>query len=851
MKRLPDLLKHGWKRTGRALFGRRAEVGEVFAKFRDVLESNNRALELMTDMGEKLGGDYLFDSVYIMNAYGELRSRIAASIESFNLLTGARYDIAAAFRRVDSMIVKGVGGEPPGFSEEAGRVILLDDITVVMAREVGGKNYNLSRMRKDLGLPVPEGFAVSAHAYDEFIAHNGIDKMVDAVRAGQGGEEEIKEIRDHILSGSFPEPLEGAITSALRGLRGRRKEEGFLAVRSSAEEEDGEHSFAGQFETVLNVPIEIGAVKEAYRKVAASLFSASSVAYQRSLGYRIGSIRMAVGCVAMVDTEASGVVFTADPVSGKETLAIHAAWGLGTLVVGGGVESDLYVMEKGPGAAPELMRTGSKESMTVRSETGGIKEVETPCEMRRRACLSAVQAQELAEMALRIEGYFGGPQDIEWALGKDGVFSILQSRPLKIQARRRAAERAGMPSDHPVLMRDRGHVVQRGVVSGKVHVLKSPDEIDGLPRGAVLVAKNDSPQFVSAMPRLAAIITDTGSPASHMASICREFRIPSVVNTRTATQALRQGQEITLVADDEDRFTVYDGLVEGIGGQADDARTGIEELLEFRRKKYLMRFIAPLHLINPLTDDFTPERCGTIHDILRFMHEKAVQELICASVRASSKGTLKKLVLPVPAGIHVIDIGGGLSPEDSGSVTLQQVACEPLRAVAEGMAHPGLWQSEAVALGAKDFLTSMMRMEDITADGGSSASRNVAVISKEYLNLTVRFGYHFCLLDCYCSKRAANNHVYFRFAGGATDITKRSRRIQLIAEIMKENGFISVSKGDLITARLSGLEREDILSILDLTGRLIAFTRQLDAVLNDDRDIEKYKKEFAGIATGG
>jgi len=144
----------------------------------------------------------------------------------------------------------------------------------------------------------------------------------------------------------------------------------------------------------------------------------------------------------------------------------------------------------------------------------------------------------------------------------------------------------------------------------------------------------------------------------------------------------------------------------------------------------------------------------------------------------------------------------------------------------------------------------MMRMEDITTDGGSSASRNVAVISGEYLNLTVRFGYHFCMLDCYCSERAANNHVYFRFAGGATDITKRSRRIQLIAEIMKEHGFISVSKGDLITARLSGLEKGEVLRILDMTGRLIAYTRQLDAVLNADGDIERYRKEFSEIVTG-
>ena len=148
MKTLPNLLRRGLERAGRALFGRRVEVRDVFAKFRDVLESNNRALEIMTDMGEKLGGDYLFDTVYIRKAYADLHAALAASIRAFGLLTRDRYDLAAAFRRVDSMIAKGMGEEPPGSSAATGAAILFEDITVEMAREVGGKNYNLSRMQR-------------------------------------------------------------------------------------------------------------------------------------------------------------------------------------------------------------------------------------------------------------------------------------------------------------------------------------------------------------------------------------------------------------------------------------------------------------------------------------------------------------------------------------------------------------------------------------------------------------------------------------------------------------------------------------------------------------------------------
>jgi pyruvate,water dikinase len=143
-----------------------------------------------------------------------------------------------------------------------------------------------------------------------------------------------------------------------------------------------------------------------------------------------------------------------------------------------------------------------------------------------------------------------------------------------------------------------------------------------------------------------------------------------------------------------------------------------------------------------------------------------------------------------------------------------------------------------------DFLSSMMRMPDITADRSEYVGYNVAVVSKEYMNLSLRFGYHFNMLDCYCSETARYNHIYFRFVGGATDISKRSRRIQLIAAVLQEYGFNIKIKGDLIIARLANIRRNEMEIILDQAGRLIAFTRQLDAVLHDDDAVERYRKRF-------
>ena len=167
--------------------------------------------------------------------------------------------------------------------------------------------------------------------------------------------------------------------------------------------------------------------------------------------------------------------------------------------------------------------------------------------------------------------------------------------------------------------------------------------------------------FVRSMPSLAAIITETGSQTSHMAALCRELRVPAVVNVPGVTRSSQQGQEVTLVVGDE-RSVLYQGIVPELLASAGKDQPRMEELYEFRRKRYILRYLSPLHLIDPLMDEFSPERCRTMHDILRFMHEKAVAELIESGEerRLPHARAVVPLDLPVPAGIVVMDMGGGL-----------------------------------------------------------------------------------------------------------------------------------------------------------------------------------------------
>ena len=830
------------------------EFRAVFDRFKKVLDCNNRALETITDMGEKLGGDYLFDINYVRKAYGELRNELECSIRNFDELTRSRYvRLHDVFGRIDSLIQQMISGAQPVSQEP---VLFFEDIPWGMMREVGGKNAHLSEVKNRLSLPVPDAFVLTTAAFDEFMSFNRLEDHVARIaREPLPPVMAFQELQEIIVHGSIPPPLGRAIQRAIQKIKSRNGN-CFLAVRSSAEEEDGGRSFAGQFKTVLNVPLDIEAVERSYREVIASLFSEQALAYERQMGYDPARLKMAAGCMVMVDAVSSGVMYSTAPDGEKDALIISAAWGLGESVVEGRTDADLYSVRKRQ--PHDLLRSviGKKSLMIAGLDRGGVTEVATPDDLRGNPCLTAGQAAELASLAMKIERYFGSPRDIEWAIGKDGTIFILQARPLNL-ALMDQDEVPAEPSipesgtGHPVLIKNHGSVVQKGTGAGKAFLMRTKDDLSDFPRGAVLVAKHDSSLYVRVMPFAAAIITETGTQTSHMAALCRELKIPAIVNVAGITEILKPGQDITVVAGDDGTSTLYKGIIRDLVAPAGQGKAGMEDVYEYRRRRYILRYISPLNLVDPLMEEFTPEGCRTLHDILRFMHEKSVAELVDSAregnVKFRKQGALIPLELPVPAGIVVMDMGGGLDiVRDGRRATFEHIASVPFSAIIRGMLHPGAWHSEPVALKAHDFLSSMMRMPDI--DSGNPAGYNMAVISREYVNLSIRFGYHFNMIDCYCGENAKNNHIYFRFVGGATDMVKRSRRLELIARILREHGFNIRIKGDLLIARLAGLDQDEMEKVLDQAGRLISYSRQLDAVLHDDAAIDRYVKNFlAGV----
>ncbi|HDK17650.1 MAG TPA: hypothetical protein ENG75_06885, partial [Nitrospirae bacterium] len=794
---------------------RKLPFREVFSRFRQVLDSNNLALQIMADMGDKMGGDYIFDINYIKSAYAKFADAVFKSIYNLNALAQNRYlYLHGTYEKINSQINRILQGKP--VAEALEPVLFYKDISWEFADAVGGKNSAIATMYNNLKINVPEGFAITTGAFKRFVEYNGIEEKIEDLKQkykkasqrsrkddimttatfAEAGEHEtakeivsgvdymnesfLQDIRELFLKGDIPADISEIIEATLETMKINHEGPLFLAVRSSAEEEDTEFSFAGQFETELNVPAERKPVEEAYRKVLASLYSRKAMAYKEHIMPEDNLINMSVGCMKMVNASASGVMNTIDPTNlNNDVIIINANWGLGKTVVDGSVDADHFIISKDETYRVIDSRTGKKNVMISADPKGGVSEMVISPEEGEKQCLNEEQLKKLAHYAVTIEHYFKKPQDIEWAIDRKGDIFIVQSRPLRVSSKIRAGSRniSCKLDKYDVIMEGKGVIAQRGIGSGKVFVLKSLDDLKDFVAGSILVARHDSSHFIRVMPKASAIITDMGTPTSHMANIAREFQVPTIVNTGDGTTVLNHGEEITVDADDN---RIYKGIIQELMKYRISSDIDLKGSKEFRLLKKMLRYITPLNLIDPLLENFTPEGCKTFHDIIRFIHEKAIAELV--NVKRYEGNMLKdnvaiKLDVSIPTGIFIIDIGGGLDLVSGSSMaSFDEITSIPFKSIMSGMMHPGVWHSDSVSMRVNDFMSSMMKMPDISSM--RYLGDNIAVISREYVNMSLRFGYHFNMLDCYCSENVRDNHIYFRFVGGATDISKRSRRAE-------------------------------------------------------------------------
>lgn len=824
----------------------------LFKKFKSILERNNTILELIGDMGDKLGGDYIFDRQYILDSCEKLGDQVFKLVSDLSFLS-QRKNVAlfSAFERLQHQIQEELAGRRA--LSRTDHILPLAELTHDLADEGGNKMANVGDIRNILDIAVPEGFVITAGAYFESMERAGLRKQAAQTTRrlcdakGLGLEEESRRLCDAILNMPLPKGLAKAVAQAA----GQLSKEGrvLLAVRSSAWGEDGESSFAGMYTSVLGVvPKDI---LPAYRRVLASLFCEQALRYRLQRGQCDEEPAMAVGVMRMVDATVSGGLYTYAPLQDQDqVMVVSAAWGLGKPIVDGTAETDTYLLQRQPPHELSSADIAVKSTRLVLDPAGGTRVEDVPEALRETPCLSGDQLARLAKTAMSLERFFKRPLDVEWAVTTQGDLVVLQARPLSIRPRACAFpdDVAEAAKDVPVIFSGKGMSAMGGVSSGPVHLVTEGEDLSGFPYGAILVARHSSPRFAKVMPKCRGIITDVGSATGHMATLARELRVPTLVGTGSATRILREGQEITL---DADHIVVYEGVVEALCRLELVREDVFEESWEYRTLKRVLRHISPLTLLDPQSDTFRPEACKSLHDIARFVHQRAVDKLISLSethqdIRRSAP---RKLVTRLPLGLTIIDVEDGLAPVDDDAVTETNIRCRPLKALMEGMNAPGMWETNPVQVDMGSFMSSVTKTFSADQSHPSKMGRNLAVVSREYLNLHLRLGYHFTVVDAFLGGAVNDNVIFFRFMGGVTDFTRRSRRAGFVAAVLEHFDFKVEVKGDMVTGRIKKHPTRAMLDKMFLLGGLIGYTRQLDAVLDSaaagQRHLETFLKRIA------
>ncbi|MEE4112972.1 MAG: PEP/pyruvate-binding domain-containing protein [Desulfobacteraceae bacterium] len=833
-----------------------AAFQDKYTNFQTLLASNTELLTIIADIERKLDGQTVFGPSYIEAL--SMRSLFHASrmVRCLENMSGRPYAVLEKqLAKISRQITADTGERPSAAPDNQPLVLPYEAVRRGSAGLVGAKNANIGELMNALKIPTPRGFAITTAAFRHFIQANDLAASILRMKrkADLIETETIMEVSEaiqaQISAAEVPDDLGRMIRKAHEQLVqavGADPATVKVSLRSSALGEDSTLSFAGQYLTVLNVPAE--RILFEYRRIIASLFSAHAIAYRLHMGMTFEDVVMAVACQEMIDAVSSGVMVTQNPVNPLEDrIIVDAVWGLGPYAVDGTVPPDTYILSKEP--LPQLLSVVAvpKYRQLVAGADGDLKDSPVPDNCRYRPCLTDDQIRRLADYGMRLESYFGEPLDIEWSLDCQGRLVVLQARPLRVHT-----TGAGPPAhaDGPVpghtVMAEGGDIACPGIGHGPVFHVRSEADVAAFPDGAVLVSAQSSSQLVMAMAKASAILTASGNITGHMASLTREYMIPTLLNLDHITSILSPGAEVTV---DAFNGRVYAGCVRELIDREYKTTGVMVDTPVYSDLRRRADAIVPLNLKDPKSPGFAPAHCNTIHDIMRFVHEKAYEEIFQLGDLVSDKGRLSaRMDAQLPLDLYVIDLGGGLSVDSTRQhrITADQVTSVPFAALLKGMLNDDLKSREPRPVHLGGFLSVMVRqmVEPPNRATERFGDRSYAIISDRYMNFSSRVGYHYSVLDSYCGKTDAKNYINFQFKGGAADDVRRSRRARVIETVLIDLGFLVNTVTDRVTARIAKQGASVLAEKLDRLGRLLIFTRQMDMLMHSDGLVDEMARCF-------
>ncbi|MDY0039149.1 MAG: PEP/pyruvate-binding domain-containing protein [Desulforhabdus sp.] len=830
------------------IFSRAFSPGTLIRKkyqaFKSLLELDDLSHRLMARLEQIHYEGKAVDSCVVRKTYEDLAHAISGMIEQLRTMAPSRYEkLSEVFHRIDADIRTALLREKIDRAEP--HLLMLDQIPGDSELVVGGKAANLAAISRDLQLPIPAGFVITAGAFRHFMEFNQLEAKVEEVLAELDIDSTVsmglacEDLQAMIEESRLPDDLEHAIVDFHGRLTKDRDRTVAVSKRSSAVAEDSTYSFAGQYRSVLNVNREN--LAKAYKLVIAGKYSAKAISYRVRSGLADHETPMAVLVVEMVEAKASGILYTRKLFAAStSSMTLYSVRGLAEPLVRGTLAPDVIELSREPRPTIVRKQLGSAKSKAVAAPGGGIELVDLQPDEAAVLFPDDDLALQLAEWGLKLEAHFGVPQDIEWCLDEKENLFLLQTRPLRLEAEKASCEASPVEVSNPVLL-EGGEKAASGVATGKVVRVSSGTDLHRITTKTVLVAPTTSPVLAQVIDKLAAIVTDVGSVAGHLASVAREQGVPTLVNTGRATGVLEEGEVVTV---DADHQRVYAGMVEGLGRTACDSN-GIKTDSPFRnRLRHILEHTSRLNLTNPGDPAFTVENCRTLNDILRFTHEKAIEEMFFLSEEGRGKVRgAKKLRSDIPISLYVLDLGKGIqwAAERSKYIDLTDITNPAMRALWEGLSHPAIdWSAYPKPFDWQEF----DRISAGIVNVESQILASFALVARDYLNVNIRFGYHFVVIDAVCSKEINKNYIALRFEGGGADFKGRAMRIMFLAHILETLGLEVHPQGDLITARARRPSPSESRKKLKKIGRLLGYTRLLDIQIKDRGQLQEHIDSF-------
>ncbi len=819
-------------------------VKALFNNFRKILQLNTIIFENMAEMDRSLGGEFIFDKSYLEKAVRTIASNVHHVTYNLNALTNNSYiplyDRYQAIRAILDDILAG-----NNLSLACPPVLTFDSLTWELEPLVGIEFICLAELRHHPVTQMIDGFVITT---------NGTSTLSSFARDAQktSSAQEMEELKKSILH-NF---------SLLHHRRGSWR---FSISATQINNDVGEIANLGEFLLEATMAGGAGQIQEQHFLNQATDIE-PSFTYSSS-SKTSTSFDLFQGLVQIVETltdraqqhnpdsppSFAVLVRSCPPVAVHGTVitrtdSAHSAPLLSvTAHLTEEMEiKDIYHLRRlypfdlfssviAQKPANQIFADGHRSTAV----TG------TNRDLRRGSALLAIRdIKALAETAMTLERVMGIPVVMHWEWLHDGEFVITRLFPYLEKPQEPTGKELDDEQQAATILCQGGRVVQSGIAAGIVVHVTDDTEVTDFPVGAVAVAPMATPQLTPILHRAAAILTEHGNPVGHLATVARELSLPALFGIPGVQDALPEGAQITV---DAGLMTVYQGTLNAMLqlGNSDLHFSPVDP--EYRLLRRLLRYITPLNLVNPDTPQFCDDGCQTFHDIIHFCHEMAVDELAHFQERRPGLSgiTTATMHLDLPMDIHLLDIGGGMQSSSGSQPQPADVASEPFAIFLDGLLHPRARQEELPTLGLRDILSSIPRTSGIISSSPNDLGKNLAILSQDYLNLSLHLGYHFNVIDAHLSDDRHRNYIYFRFIGGLADATRRARRAHLIRDVLKAMDFKVSCKDDLVVGRIKFERKETLRSSLFVLGALTAFTRQRDTSLYSDEEVRELYRIFA------